>query len=110
VESILTDGAIDLLATKLRTPLQVQRYLALALEAVYQVGDKPISPEVVESVLSRQLDDIKPTLVRSGYRIKDSVEQFGAKPAEVKALFNNTIDPERTSELRDMMLRAGLPL
>jgi type II secretory pathway predicted ATPase ExeA len=110
VESILTEDAIDLLATKLRTPLQVQRYLTLALEADYQVGDKPISPEVVESVLSRQLDDIEPTLARSGYRIKDLVEQFGTKPAEIKALFNNTLDPERTSELRDMMLRAGLPL
>lgn len=42
VESILTEDAIDLLATKLRTPLQVQRYLTLALEAAYQVGENHI--------------------------------------------------------------------
>jgi type II secretory pathway predicted ATPase ExeA len=109
-ESILTDEAIDLLATKLRTPLQVQRYLTLALEAAYQIGEKPISAEMVESVLSRQIDDLEPTLTRNGYRLKDLVEQFEAKPAEIKALFSNTLDPARAAELRDKMLRAGLPI
>jgi type II secretory pathway predicted ATPase ExeA len=109
-ESILTDDAVDLLATKLRTPLQVQRYLALALEAAYMAGEKPVSAEIVESVLSRQIDDLEPTLARNGYRLKDLVEQFEAKPAEFKALFNNTLDPLRATELRDKMLRAGLPL
>jgi type II secretory pathway predicted ATPase ExeA len=84
-ESILTEDAIDLLSTKLRTPLQVQRYLTLTLEAAYQVGEKPISAEVVESVLSRQIDDLEPT--RNGYRLKDLMERFDAKPAKIKVLF-----------------------
>jgi type II secretory pathway predicted ATPase ExeA len=109
-ESILTDEAIDLMATKLRTPLQVQRYLTLTLEAAYQIGEKPISADVVESVLSRQIDDLEPTLTRNGYRLKDLVEQFDAKPAEIKALFGNTLDPTRATELREKMLRAGLPI
>ena len=106
----MTEDAIDLLASKLRTPLQVQRYLALALEAAYQVGEKPVSPEIVESVLSRQIDDLEPTLTRNGYRLKDLVEQFDAKSTEIKALFTNSLDPARTAELRDKMLRAGLPI
>lgn len=110
VESILTEDAIDLLAAKLRTPLQVQRYLTLALEAAYQAGEKPLSSEVVESVLSRQIDDLEPTLTRNGYRLKDLVEQFDARPAEIKALFSSTLDPTRAAELRDKMLRAGLPI
>ncbi len=109
-DSILTDDAIDLLATKLRTPLQVQRYLTLALEAAYQIGEKPVSYAIVESVLSRQIDDLEPTLTRNGYRLKDLIEQFDAKPAEIKALFSNTLEPTRTAELRDKMLRAGLPI
>ncbi|MEI7844038.1 MAG: AAA family ATPase [Gallionellaceae bacterium] len=109
-EFILTDDAIDLLATKLRTPLQVQRYLTLALEAAYQIGEKPVSYEIVESILSRQIDDLEPTLTRNGYRLKDLIEQFDAKPAEIKALFSNTLEPTRTAELRDKMLRAGLPI
>ena len=108
--SILTDDAVDLLASKLRTPLQVQLHFALALDAGYQTGERPVSVEVVESVLSRHIDDLEPTLTRNGYRMKDLVEQFGGRAHEFKALFNNTLDSERAAELRDKMLAAGIPL
>ena len=61
-------------------------------------------------MLSRHIDDLEPTLTRHGYRLKDLVAQFDAKPAEIKALFNNTLDARRATQLRDRMLRAGLPL
>jgi type II secretory pathway predicted ATPase ExeA len=109
-EAILTEEAIDLLATKLRTPLQIQQHLTLALEAAYQAGEKPVSGDIITSVLSRQIDDMEPTLTRHGYRVKDLVEQFDAKPAEIRALFNNTLDARRATQLRDRMLHAGLPL
>lgn len=96
-EDILTTEAVDLLAMKLRTPLQVQLHLTLAMEAGYQTGEKPITATLVESVLSRQLDDLEPTLTRHGYRLKDMVEQFDAKPAEIRALFNNQLGKVRTS-------------
>lgn len=63
-ESILTTEAIDMLATKLRTPLQVQLHLTLALEAGFHTGKKPVTAELVETVLSRQLDDLESTLTR----------------------------------------------
>ncbi len=109
-DAILTEEAIDLLAGKLRTPLQIQQHLTLALEAAYQVGERPVSVDMVTSVLSRQIDDLEPTLTRHGYRVRDLVEQFDVKPAEIKALFNNTLDAGRSTLLRDKMLRAGLPL
>ena len=109
-DSILTEDAIDLLAAKLRTPLQIQLHLALALEAGYQTGERPVSADIVDSVLSRQIDDLEPTLTRHGYQVKQIVEQFEAKPAEVRALFNNTLDPTRAGELRDKMIAAGLPI
>ncbi|EPG5978558.1 hypothetical protein L4Q51_006706, partial [Pseudomonas aeruginosa] len=37
-------------------------------------------------------------------------EQFDAKPAEVRALFSNTLDPARATELREKMQSAGLPV
>ena len=109
-QTILTADAIDLLATKLRTPLQIQLHLTLALDVGYQAGEQPISAGLVESILSKQLNDLEPTLTRHGYRVKDLVEQFDARPAELKALFNNQLDPTRTAELRDRMLAAGLPI
>lgn len=108
--TILTEDAIDLLASKLRTPLQVQLHLSLALEAAYQAGEQPVTASVVESVLSRHIDDLEPTLTRHGYRTKDLVELFDAKATEIKAMFNNTLEPARSTELREKMLRAGLPI
>jgi type II secretory pathway predicted ATPase ExeA len=109
-DPMLTDDALDLLAAKLRTPLQIQLHLTLALEAGYQAGERPVPVEVVESILSRHIDDLEPTLARRGYRIKDLMEQLDAKSADIKALFNNTLDPVRATELREKMLRAGLPI
>jgi type II secretory pathway predicted ATPase ExeA len=109
-QTIRTADALDLLATKLRTPLQIQLHLTLALDVGYQAGEQPISADLVENVLSKQLNDLEPTLTRHGYRVKDLVEQFDARPAELKALFNNQLDPTRTAELRDRMLAAGLPI
>jgi hypothetical protein len=71
---------------------------------------RPVPFEVVESILSRHIDDLEPTLTRHGYRIKDLTEQLDAKSADIKALFNNTLDPVRATELREKMLRAGLPI
>lgn len=110
IDSILTEDAFDLLAAKLRTPLQIQLHLALAFEPGYLTGEKPVSAELVGSVLSSQLDELEPTLTRHGYSVKDLVEQFDAKPAEIRALFTNSLDPVRTATLRDKMLAAGLPI
>jgi hypothetical protein len=107
---ILTEETIGLLATKSRTPLQVQQHVTRALEAGYLTGERPITVDLVDSVLSRKLDDLEPTLTRHGYRLKDMVEQFDAKPAEIRALFNHQLDPTRTAELRDRILAASLSI
>jgi hypothetical protein len=36
--------------------LQVQQHLALAFEEAFRVGEKPATVEVIEVVLSRQID------------------------------------------------------
>jgi type II secretory pathway predicted ATPase ExeA len=107
---MITVEAIDLLTLKLRTPLQIEHYLTLAFEAAYKAGGSPVDAEVVESVLSKQLDDLEPTLTRHGYSVKDLSEQFSAKPAEIRSLFRGELDPKRVQELQDQMLKAGLPI
>ncbi len=88
----------------------MQRHLTLALEVGYQMGEQPIPASMIDTVFSHQFDDLEPTLTRHGYHLTDLVQQFDAKPTEIKALFNNQLDPARTVALRDRMLRAGLPL
>lgn len=62
----MIEEAVDLLAGKLRTPLKIQLHLSLSLEAGYLTGEKPISAELVESVLSRQANLDAPWLPHQG--------------------------------------------
>ena len=55
-------------------------------------------------------DSLEPMLTRQGYRRKHMTEQFDTKAAEIRAMFNNQLEPKRTAEIRDRMLAAGLPI
>ena len=65
---------------------------------------------LIESVLSKQIDDLEPTLARHGYTPKILADLLGAKPAEIKAMFRQTLEPDRARELKEQMLAAGLPV
>ena len=107
---LVAEAAIELLVARLRTPLQIERHLTLAFEEGFRIGEKPITPEVVEAVLSQQIDDLEPRLTRHGYSVRTLAEQFNAKPVEIKRLLRGELDAARARELTDEMLAAGLPL
>jgi len=54
-------------------------------------------------------NDLEPQLTRNGYDIRSLVEQFDAKPAEIRQLLRGELDAGRTRELMDEMRAAGLP-
>ena len=110
VDDILDPAAVDLLASRLRTPLQIEQHLTLALETGYQASEKPVGEAIVDSVLSKQIDDLEPTLTRHGYTAKVLTEMLGTKPGEIKALFKQTLETDRARELKEQMLAAGLPV
>jgi hypothetical protein len=105
----VTDEAATLLAAKLKTPLQIGQHLVRAFEAGFEIGAKPIDTSVVEAVLSHQLNDLEPQLSRNGYDVRSLVEQFDAKPSEIRQLLRGDLDPGRSRELMDEMRAAGLP-
>lgn len=51
ISDLLDSSAIELLASSLRTPLQIEEHLTLAFEEAYQVVEKSVTAAVVESVL-----------------------------------------------------------
>jgi hypothetical protein len=110
LSDVLRVDAIELLSERLRTPLQIEQHLMLAMEAAYHVGEKLVTRAIIESVLSKQIDELEPKLTRHGYDLRGLAEQFNAKPAEIKLLFRGQLDPARTKELTDQMLTAGLPI
>ncbi len=110
VDSIIEPAALDLLASRLRTPLQIEQHLTLAFETGYQASEKQITEAIVESVLSKQIDDLEPTLTRHGYTPTVLSEMLGIKPGEIRALFKRTLEPDRAREVKEQMLAAGLPV
>jgi type II secretory pathway predicted ATPase ExeA len=110
IDEVITDAAATMLAAKLKTPLQIGRHLVRAFEAGFEAGMKPIDATIVETVLSRRIDDLEPQLTRHGYDVKSLADQFDAKPAEVRKLLRGGLDPARAGELIDEMRAAGLPL
>lgn len=110
IGDVLEPAAVDLLAARLRTPLQIEQHLTLALETGFQASEKPIGEAIVDSVLSKQIDGVEATLNRNGYTTKVLTEMLGVKPAELRALFKHELGSDRARDLKEQMLAAGLPV
>ena len=107
---MIDDAAIELLAARLRTPLQIEQHLVLAFEEAFLVNVKPITAEVVESVLTRHMDDLEPRLVRNGYDARAVADLIGAKSGEVRLLIQGKLEADRARDMTAQMKAAGLPV
>ncbi len=67
VNDVFKPEAIDLLAEKLVTPLQVVEHLTRSLEAGHAANEKPVTATIVSTVLSGVIEDLEATITRLGY-------------------------------------------
>ena len=81
----ITPEAIELLVNSLVTPLQINHYLMQAMDRAYLAGVKPITLEIIQSVLVPDLDGMEAKLARHGYNMHALCEVLNARPSEVKA-------------------------
>ena len=58
---IVTSAALELLADRLSTPLQIEHYLTRILEQAYRLGEKPVTPAIVDKTLAPDMHDWEPT-------------------------------------------------
>ena len=107
---LMDDDAIELLSERLRTALQIEMHLALAFEQAFRLGERRVSVEVVEQVLSRAIDDLEPTLTRNGYDAPALTGLLNAKPAEVRDFLASTLNADRTREFTEQLRVAGVPV
>ncbi len=107
---IMDADAIDLLAERLRTALQIEMRLTLAFEHAFRLGEKRVSAEIVEQVLSRAIDDLEPTLTRNGYDAPALTVLLRAKPAEVRDFLAGILAVDRTREFTEQLRVAGVPI
>ncbi len=89
----------------------IARYLVkpLAKEA-YEVGMKPITADFMETILAIGLDELEPNLIRHGYNVKSIARLLNVRPSEVRSFLHNQLSDEKTTEIREQILKIGIPI
>jgi len=109
-EAALTSAALERLAEALATPLQVEQYLTLTLEEAYRAGQKPVTPDIIDNVLAKGLNDVEPTLARYGYTDRAVADLLHVRPTEVRAFLRGRLPAGRAQELQQELRAVGIPL
>jgi hypothetical protein len=84
--------------------------LTVALEAAYKIGQKPVSAEMIDSVLAQDINGLESTLTRHGYSFKVVADLVNVRPTEIRSFLQGRLSASRAQELREEMLAAGIPL
>jgi type II secretory pathway predicted ATPase ExeA len=108
--NILAPDALELLADRLMTPLQILHYLPRILEQAYRFGEKPVTTAIVNTTLAPDIHALEPTLTRHGYNVKALSELLHIRQPEVRSFLYGQLPPGRTEELHNQLLAAGIPL
>jgi hypothetical protein len=97
-------------AARLSTPLQIEHDLTRILEQAYRLGEKPVTPAIIERTLAPDMHDLEPTVTRYGDNVKPLSELLNSRQAEVHAFLQRQLALGWTEELHRQLLAAGLPL
>jgi hypothetical protein len=107
---VFTDDALEQLAERLTTPLQIEQHLRLAFEEAYRIGQKPVETEIINLILAKDINDMEPVLTRHGYNVSALSELLDTKPAEIRSFLHGKLTPARSQELQNTLLKIGIPL
>jgi hypothetical protein len=105
---IIEQEAMELLINSLVTPLQINHYLAQALEQAYLTSTKPITTEVIQSVLVHDLDGIEAKLARCGYNLQALCEVLNAKPSEIRAYLLGQLNSNKLQDFNKEIYKLGV--
>jgi hypothetical protein len=64
----------------------------------------------METVLAIGFDDLEPNLIRHGYNTKSIARLLNVRPAEVRSFLHGQLPPEKTQDMRELILKIGIPL
>jgi type II secretory pathway predicted ATPase ExeA len=109
-DAVFAVEAIDLLAERLTTPLQIEHYLTMAVEESFTIGANQVTAEIIESIIPKDIDELEARLTRLGYNAKNLARILNIRPAVLKSFFQGQLSASRVQELQNEMLAAGIPV
>jgi type II secretory pathway predicted ATPase ExeA len=101
VNDVFESDAIDLLAEKLVTPLQVVEHLTRSLEAGHAANEKPVTGVI---------EDLEATITRLGYDHKSLASLLNVSQIEARQFMTGRLDGARAADLHEQLLVVGLPV
>jgi type II secretory pathway predicted ATPase ExeA len=107
-KDILNQDAIELLGESLVTPLQVIKYLWLSLQKGYITGAKPVTKEIVQSVLVPEINGLDAKLARNGYSNKYLCDLLNTRNNELKLFFKGLLTGPKLNEFNQEILKLGI--
>lgn len=105
---IITLEAMELLANSLVTPLQIIHYLKQALEKAYMVGSKPITIDIIQTILAPDLNGLEAKLARNGYGLGSLCELLNAKSSDVKTYLRGQLAASKSQEFNQEIHKLGI--
>lgn len=105
---VFTETAIDYMAEKFSTPLQINHYAWKSLVKAHQIGQKPVDLDTLQTIISDDLNGIEANLKRHGYNIKTISETVDARPGEIRSFFKGRLGSSRAKEIQDEILKLGI--
>lgn len=105
---LIMPEALELLVESLVTPLQISHYLAQAMEQAYLAGTKPVTPDIIQSVLAPDLNAMEAKLARQGYHLGALCETLNARPNEMKAYLSGQLNSAKVQEFNKEIHKLGV--
>lgn len=110
IDTVFSAEAVDLLAERLVTPLQVEHYMTLAVEEAFIIGARPVTAEIVASVIAKVINELESRLTRMGYNARLLAQILNIRPAVVQSFFQGQLPPGRMQEIQNELLAVGIPI
>ncbi|MGY3804611.1 AAA family ATPase [Pigmentibacter ruber] len=107
-KDILNQDAIELLGESLLTPLQVIKYLSSSLQKAYMIGVKPVTKEIVQSVLVPEINGLDAKLARNGYTNRYLCDLLNSKNNELRLFLKGQLVGSKAQEFNQEILKLGI--
>lgn len=105
---VFTKDALNLMAEKFTTPLQINHYAWKAFVKAFQIGQKPVDADTLNQVIAGDLNGIEANMKRHGYDVKALSNALDVKPAEIRSFFRRRLSSARAQELENEIFKLGL--
>ena len=110
IKDVIQEDAIKVLCGLVSTPLQFKQHLRYAFETAHKAGQKPVTAEIIESIVLKDIDDLEPKLVRLGYSIRGLSELLTTRPSEVRLFLDGKLPTARSQEFQNSLRAVGIPI